>query len=250
MQMSQNTMKCVVCHQAAGPFYPLGEKDGYRYDACRSCGSAHLSPFPDAGAIEKLMADIDPQAVHVPQPDRQISAIEKILKKSLPAPIPGKNRLLNINAMQGYATVAAGKLGYAATGLNTWAHLHDFATKHYSDASFALSSMQDYAATAGVQHDVILSVKSFGMQTDLDSYTQAIKTSLAPGGTLYIEEDDGNHLNTPRDINDWSVVEPPLTCTILSKKGMEKLLARHGLRIRKSYFTWAPYMRLLVGHAA
>lgn len=246
--MTDQTKYCPICRETAVP-YMLGDKEGYRYEACRACGSAQLEPFPTQSAIETFMAEVDAQLVHIARPEQRIATIEKILKKTLPPATPGKTRLLDVNALHGYATQAARNLGYQTVGINTWQYAHEFAVKHFGEGGFMHSRMQDYVETQYTKANVILCAKIFSQQTDQESFTQALKQALAPGGVIYIEEDDGNHLNTPRDLNGWPVVEPPLTCTLLAKKGMQKILARHGLRVRKSFFTWAPYMRLLVEHA-
>ena len=70
--------------------------------------------------------------------------------------------------------------------------------------------------------------------------------TIAVSGKIYIEEPDGNSFNVPKRFTDWEFVQPPLNFLYLSKKGIAKLLARHGLKIEKSYFVWAPFMRLIV----
>lgn len=240
---------CPVCHNNFAP-YVVGDKDGYRFISCRACGSVITDPWPTAEALEKYYGDIQPEAVHAANPEAQIVNAGKILSKALPAPVAGKNRLLDVNAQRGYATAAAIKSGWKATGLNAQEFLHRFAASNYGERNFAHSDLVSYAAQTPEKYDAIVVITAFTEARDLDGFTAALAGLLASDGMIYIEEPDGNHFNTPRDFAGWAMVEPPLTCATLSKTGLTKLLARHGLAIKHAYFTWtSPYMRLQVTHA-
>jgi SAM-dependent methyltransferase len=245
--MSENSYTCPACRQPGKP-YPVGTREGYSYVGCPSCGTITLAPWPTAQLIEETFAAIEPQITHVPEPERQIEAAVKLLRKRLPAPVPNRNRLLDVHAMHGYNVMAAKQLGYNVTGINSYAHMHDFAAKNYgAQASFLQQSAEEYAAS-GEKTDIILAINSFSSLLDPDAHAAALKKILAPGGVIYIEENDGNHFNTPRDVAEWEVLEPPFTPAAYSREGLVKILGRHGLAVRKRAFTWAPYMRLTVGH--
>lgn len=237
---------CPVCHGNFTP-YAIGDNDGYRFIACRSCGSVMADPWPTNDALEKYYGDIQPEAVHAQNPQAQINTAVKILGKTLPQPATGKNRLLDVNAQRGYIVAAALKLGWKATGLNAQEFLHSFAVSNYGEQHFVHSDLISYAAQSSEKYDVIITASAFTEARDLDAFTAALGSLLAPGGVIYLEEPDGNHFNTPRDFAAWSMVEPPITCATLSKKGMTKLLARHGLGIKRTFFTWLrPFVRALV----
>lgn len=235
-----------TCRACLAPFhpYPMGDKNGFKLEGCRSCGSVLANPWPKAEDIEKYYGDVQPEAVHVSDPERETSYIAKQLVKRL-GPAKQGARFLDVVARQGYAVVAAEKLGYKARGLNSLEYLARFAAEKNGTERFEEATLQDYAAR-GEKADVILSVEAFCEQTDLEGFTAALAASLDKGGVIYIEEPDGNHFNAPRDFAFWRVVDPPASFGFISKKGMEKLLGRHGLKIKKSFFTWVPYMRLLV----
>lgn len=241
-------LHCRICHGQSAP-YDMGDKNGYHLEACRACGSVQVTPWPDDALIESYYGDIQPEVVHAANPEAEITGIAKLLKKRLPADSSGK-RLLDVNAQRGYAVMAARQLGFkTAKGLNYHDFYARFAEQKYGAEYFQQMTLADYAAT-GAQADVILCLNALGEQTDPDAFVAALAKTLAKGGMAYIEEADGNHFNTPRSMGAWAAVEPPATCAVLSKAGTAKLLARHGLVIRKSLFTWAPYMRLIVGHKA
>lgn len=236
MNARLDTNACIICH---GPYQPydLGDKDGYRLLSCRACGSIIVDPWPTEEALEKFYGDIQPEAVHATSPDAMINTAVKILGKALPAPAPGKDLLLDVSAQRGYTVAAALKMGWKAVGLNQHEFLHRFATGAYGDY-FVESDLVTFAAEVTDKFNVIVVTNAFTQARDPDAFAAALESLLAPGGMIYIEEPDGNHFNTPRDVAGWSLVEPPITCAIPSKKGLTKLLARHGLGIKHSFFTW------------
>ena len=248
MTTHQDTTSCIVCHGNFNP-YSVGDKDGYNLVSCRTCGSVITDPRPTDEALEKYYGDIQPEAVHAVNPEVVITKATKILGKALPVPVAGKDMLLDIHAQRGYITVAASKLGWKAVGLNAQEFLYRFATTNYGEENFIYSDVVTFAAEISDKFNVIIAINAFNEARDLDAFTAALAKLLAPGGVIYLEEPDGNHFNTPRDFAGWAMVEPPITSVILSKKGLTKLLARHGLVIKHAFFTWLrPFVRAQIVH--
>lgn len=245
---SANQHTCPACRAHFVPF-TLGNKDGYTLISCRACGSVMANPQPTQEQLDTYYGDIQPESVHVANPDREIDHIAKVLRKSLPVPVAGKDRMLIVNVQNGYSLAAAQKIGWKATGLNMHEFMHRFASTHYSAAHFVHATLPEYAAQTQEKFNAIVCSASFTEHRDLDAFAAALKKLLADGGVIYLEEPDGNHFNTPRDFAMWNSVEPPVTCTTLSKKGLGKLLNRHGITVKKTWFTWAPYTRMLAGHS-
>ena len=248
MTTRQDTTSCIVCQGNFTP-YALGDKDGYRFISCRACGSVLTDPWPTQETLDKYYGDIQPEAVHAANPEALITNATKILGKSLPEPVAGKDMLLDINAQRGYNTAAARKLGWKAVGLNAQEFLHRFASENYGGNNFVHSDLIAFAAQTTDKFNVIIAINAFSETRQLDAFTAALASLLAPGGMIYLEEPDGNHFNTPRDFAGWAMVEPPITSVILSKKGLSKLLARHGLVIKHAFFTWLrPFVRAQIVH--
>ena len=69
---------CRICH---GDFsgYAMGEKNGYRFLACNACGSVVTQPWPAQADIDQFLADIQPEIVHLPEPEREIKKKKKII---------------------------------------------------------------------------------------------------------------------------------------------------------------------------
>lgn len=240
--MTYENNSCPICHKAFSP-YPMGEKDGFAFVACKSCGSVLIDPPIVQDQLDAFYADVQPQITHVADVADTTERMRKILLK-LGNDVAGK-RFLDILCRHGYAVHAAKKLGMNAKGIDSHEFYASFAReKNGGPEIFDHKTALEYANT-GAQADIIFSLESFCEQTDIEAHMAGIAKILAPGGKLYIQEPDGNSFWIPRTFANWIFVDPPLNLNFISKKGMKALLARHGLKIERSFFTWGPFMRLI-----
>jgi ubiquinone/menaquinone biosynthesis C-methylase UbiE len=139
-------------------------------------------------------------------------------------------------------------LGFEARGIDNHDFFIRFAKEKYDAALFEEGTAQDLAVT-GYKADLVFCLEHLCEEVDIEGFLSAVSRILTPNGILYIEEPDGNHFNVPRRFSGWPVVFPPINFLYPSKSGLEKALRRHGLKIRKSFFTWRPIMRLVVTKA-
>lgn len=224
----------------------MGEKNGFSFAACQSCGSVMVMPWVTRQQREDALGDIQPEATHIPNPDAEIAHYKKHLQKVTGGRLSGTGRkFLDVGCRQGYTVMAAKGMDYLAKGLDQHDFFIRFAQEKYGDGLFEHATVQDYAES-GQQADVVFSLECFSEQTDLDAFTAALAKTLAPGGIIYIEEPDGNSFHLPKSFANWAFAEPPLNFVYPSKKGLTALLKRHGLKITKSFFSWSPMMKLVV----
>lgn len=235
--------KCIICHQARH-VYPMGEKNGYALEACKACGSVMTTPLVTDEQRETYFGEIDPQITHRPDPRNIIERLKSRLRAVVPHP-QGK-RFLDVGCQNGYAVVAASELGMRPVGIDQHEFFIEFAQAKYPGNTFETARLRDYAAAHPAEADVIYCAENFCIETDIESFTAGLAAALAPKGIIYIEEPDGNHLNIPRNFANWPVVYPPINFIFLSKRGMAALLKRHGLAICRKFFSWRPFMRLIV----
>lgn len=240
------TVTCHICKKDTQP-HPMGDRDGYRFVACKACGSVFVETWMTEDVREKFFGEIQPQITHVPNPQGEINHIKKTLEKLTPAGQAGR-RFLDVGCRNGYAVVAAKELGFDARGIDTHEFFIDFARKNYDPALFEHTSAAAFAE-AGNQAEVIFVRECFLEQIDPDAFVAALSQLLAPGGEIYIEEPDGNSFNVPTYFPSWEIVFPPMNFAYYSKKGMTALLKRHGLKVKKTLFNWRPVMRMLVTKA-
>ncbi|MFH1157957.1 MAG: methyltransferase domain-containing protein [Pseudomonadota bacterium] len=239
--MSEEQKTCRICLLPLNE-YDMGEKNGYKLLACEACGSVMVRPWPTQADLNAFFGDIQPEIVHFPKPQAEIDNAGKILRK-ITGNFTGR-RFLDASCHQGYAVMAAKKLGFQAKGIDSHDFFISFAKDKYDADLFEHVSVQDYAAR-GEQAEIIFSVESLCEQIDPDGYMEALSKIIAPGGALYVQEPDGNSFHLPKKFADWDYIDPPVNFSWLSEKGMESLLARHGFKIRKKFFTWGPFMRLI-----
>ncbi len=240
--MTETQKTCRICCQPLLE-YNMGEKNGYKLLACKVCGSVCTEPWPTPADLATFLGDIQPETVHLPDPQAEIARVKKLLEK-VTGSFSGR-RFLDVSCRQGYAVIAAKELGFQARGIDPHDFFVTFAKDKYDPLLFEHVSVQDYAAK-GEQAEFIYSIESFCEQPDPEGYMAALSKILAPKGQLYLQEPDGNNFNLPKNFANWNFVDPPLNFSYLSEKGMRLLLARHGLKVQKKLFTWGPFMRLIV----
>ena len=239
--MTEEARSCKICHL---PFdgHSMGEKGAYKLVACKSCGSVMAEPWPTTADLDKFFGDIQPEIVHMPNPANEIRRARKILEKMLVG-FKGR-RFLDVACRQGYAVMAAKELNLQAEGIDPHDFFIAFAKDKYEPHLFEHLAIQDYAAKKQ-QADIVFAIETFCEQIDPESCMVALSKIIPTGGLLYMQEPDGNHFRLPKKFSNWLFVDPPLNFVYISRKGMEALLGRHGFKIKKSFFTWAPFMRLI-----
>lgn len=233
---------CPVC-KAPFKAYPMGSKNDYRLIGCSACGSVIADPWPTVETLETFYGDVQPEAVHMPNPTAEIASWGRLIGK-LKHKVKG-NTFLDVTAHQGYSVKGAEQNGMTAAGIDSHDFFVRFAHAQYGTDKFEHMTVQE-AAAAGRKADLIICNEGFCEQPDLESFTAALAQLLNDGGAIFIREPDGNNFNIPRNFTHWVLVEPPLNFVYLSKKGLAKLLARHGLKVQSSMWTWAPFQRLVV----
>lgn len=240
--MSEKQKTCRICLQPLNE-YDMGEKNGYQLMACEYCGSIAVSPWPTQDDIDTFFGDIQPEIVHSPDHKIKIKTAVKLIRK-VTDKFVGR-RFLDVSCRQGYAVMAAKELGFQVKGIDNYDFFVTFAKDKYDADLFEHATVQEYAAK-GEQAEFIFCVESFCEQLDPEGYMEALSKIIAPGGTLYLQEPDGNSFHIPKKFSDWDYVDPLVNFSWISEKGMEMLLARHGFKIRKKFFTWGPFVRLIV----
>lgn len=235
--------KCRICQESFHPF-PMGEKNEWKFIACKICGSVMVDPWPTAEELDQFFADIQPEIVHVPQPEAEIAEIKKKIKKIVRGEPAGKT-FIDVCCRQGYAVEAAWQMGMKPQGIDSHDFFYKFAKEKYPSNTFTHATAMEFTKS-GVQVDVVFAQEAFCESLDPEALAAALAKLVAPGGIVYIEEPDGNSFNVPKVFANWSFVEPPLNFFYPSKKGLTKLLARNGLKVEKSFFVWAPHMKMIL----
>lgn len=239
--------KCPICQKDFVP-YPMGEKNDYTLVACRVCGSVMVSPWMTDERREQYFGEIEPQITHTPNPEGDIAARKKAILRAMPNPA-GK-KFLDICSQNGYAVIAAKQLGMKAHGIDEHEFFVEFARSKFGKDLFDHISAKEFAEAHAGEYDFIYALEAFSLQTHPDDLAAAMAKLLAPGGVIYIEEPDGNHWNLPGKFTVWPLVFPPINFAYLSRKGLAALLKRHGLAVKKNFWSWQPFSKFVVKRKA
>lgn len=237
--------KCPICLKDFSP-YPMGEKNDFKLEACNACGSVMVRPWMTSEIREKYFGETEPQITHTPSPESDILRRKRMIEKAMPQPA-GK-KFLDICSQNGYAVMAAKELGMDAHGIDEHEFFVDFARSKYGEDVFDNISAKDFAETHAGQFDFIICLEAFSLQINPDELAAALAKLLAPGGTIYIEEPDGNHWNLPGRFVLWPVAYPPINFVYPSKRGLINLLKRHNLVVTQQFWSWYPFSKFVVKH--
>src|ERR1044072_8690879 len=105
--------KCRICKK---PFvnFPMGEKNGFRFIACKPCGSVMADPWITQDELDAYFGPVQPQITHLPEPDEQVNTMSARLRRVFKDP-KGK-RFVDVASRQGYGVRAARDAGMEAMG--------------------------------------------------------------------------------------------------------------------------------------
>lgn len=243
--MKTQLSPCPACHAPLDEEFTVGSIEDLSFIACENCGTVVTDPMPTEAELDSLFANFTP--ADVKDEPGQIVLASKLIKPLMQM-VRGR-RFLDVNSQRGYAVKAATNLDLKAKGIDQREFFANFAQKRFPDCHFEMASTKAYAAQ-GEQADIIFCAAAFCQQTNPEAFTAGLAELLADKGIIYIEEPDGNHYMLPRKFEKWSFVDPPFNFVYYSKNGLKALLARHGLKITKSRFSFfSPFMRLIVQKA-
>lgn len=237
------------CHACMTPFedyYYLGEKYGFTLVGCLNCGSAVADPYPNADFMEKFHEKYKEKLPPPANPERENKRHEKRIR-SLMEMTKGKD-FLGVGCGYGYSVIAAATLDLEAFGIDTREQPIKTAKKNLSKDHFDQTTLEQYAKS-GKQADIVYVEHGLEQSSDPNAFIEAMKKVLKPGGVVYLETPDGNHFMIPSNFARWKVVTPPAVLHYFSRKGVEILLERHGLKVEKFFFNFRPRMRLIAKHA-
>ncbi len=222
----------------------IGEKDGYALLRCGDCGTVVVDPWPTDAELDAYYRDYRKTGEYMRKRDSKIRRGRGRIKRMLKAKPPGK-RFLDVGCNVGFMIVGAKNAGLEATGIDIDESAIAIAKKEFGDAgSFECIPVQDMAAR-GDEYDMIYCNEVVEHVPDPDDFIKAVSKLLAPGGILYITAPDGGHRAVPKDFASWGMVCPPEHLSYFTRKGMETLLGRHGLDIRKYAVSFKPGIKAI-----
>lgn len=241
-QIKTDAPFCKACQAPLTQDRHKGVKDGYKMLSCAACGTVTVDPFP---SVEQLIAfyqayqgSTDYQA----KKDKKIQRAKKRIQRMIPT-APGE-RFLDVGCNYGFTVAAALNLKLNAHGIDIDQTAVAASQQMFGQAYYTAISVEDYAAQ-GHKADMVYTSEVIEHVPDPDSFVRAIAQILNKGGLLYLTTPDGGHFSLPKDFTRWDAVRPPEHIIYFTRKGMRKLLEKHGFRIRKFFFAFKPGIQLL-----
>lgn len=233
---------------------PLCGKDMERHDICEledydvyncmSCGSILFDPPIHEGFIDNFYSEIAPETVHRPNHKKVIEKYKKLFAKIFPR-TKGKT-LIDVDSTQGYVVEAAKGLNFKTVkGIDKYDFHTSFQKENFGEKFFETVSLDEYVSENREQADIVTSIENLCMQPNIDRYIENLAKITKSGGTLYIEEVDGNSYFLPTDLTRWNYMFPPITCNFISKDALYSLLNKHGFKVKKKLLNWGYMMKII-----
>ena len=241
-QPNQPTPACKACGHTLSTAQNLGTKNGFDLLKCADCDSVTVSPFP---TVEELIAFYQSYKGSTDYRAKEKRKIERATRRIRRLMSMTKGRtFLDVGCNYGFTVKAAQNLGLEPMGIDIDASAVADSKAAFGGDVFRTIAVEDYAAE-GHKADIIYTSEVLEHVPDPDSFIKAISSLLAPGGVLYLTTPECGHWRIPSTFTDWPAVMPPEHITYFTRKGIAKLLSRHGLKVEKFFFSLKPGMRLI-----
>jgi SAM-dependent methyltransferase len=207
---------CPAC--ASGVGVRRGEKDGFRFDSCRDCGTLYARRAADDCDYDTYYHDAN---LSVPAfIDRRLDEIVATF-----APHRRANRLLDIGCGAGSLLQAARRAGWDATGTE----VSRTAAAHVRAAGFEVFHGELAAARYPDAHfDVVTASEILEHLPDPLSLVAEIARVLRPNGLFWATTPHARGVSSRLLGLRWSTVSPPEHLQLFSLGGARRLLARAG----------------------
>jgi 2-polyprenyl-3-methyl-5-hydroxy-6-metoxy-1,4-benzoquinol methylase len=222
---------CPACDGRGNEPYLIHQ--GMTLLACRACGTVHLHPRPSRAEIQVMYTDAYQGATasyfakvekKLRRSRRRIASLAKLVTTICGAPA----RFLDIGCSGGFMVEAAREKGFEAHGLDIDPVSIDYARQHYATNSFALSTLEDYAAASPLRFDLIYCSEVIEHLADPRRFLEAVHGLLAPGGVFFLTTPDISHWRRSRDVTRWDGFCPPAHCVFFTPRSLTALLHRVG----------------------
>ncbi len=232
---------CKACGNAINTGNQIGHARGYDLLRCPACATVVVNPWPTVAELMAFYQSYKGTSDYRKKAKRKVQRATRRLRK-VASRAPGK-RLLDVGCNYGFTVKAGLDLGLDARGIDIDATAVAASVETFGQ-HFECVAVQDYAAR-GETADMIYTAEVVEHVPDPDSFIAAIAKILVPNGVLYLTTPDAGHFTVPKNFATWHHVMPPEHITYFTRKGIAQLLAKHGLKVEKFFFTFKDGMRLI-----
>ncbi|MDD4617473.1 MAG: methyltransferase domain-containing protein [Alphaproteobacteria bacterium] len=242
MSSQPESASCKACMALLDPSRRSGHKNGFDLLVCPGCGTITIHPFPTREELTAFYQAYKDKANYRSKQDKKIRRARRRIKRMM-ALAPGK-KFLDVGCNYGFAVEAARLLGLDASGIDIDGPAIESDRKAFPLSQFKAASVEDYAAQ-NHKFDMVYSAEVIEHVPDADSFVQGLSKLLNSGGILYLTTPDAGHFAVPTRVETWKEVFPPEHLTYHTRQGIKLLFQKHGLKIRKFFFSFKPSLRVL-----
>lgn len=246
-------MQCSMCGARTHDTGSL-EVRGATYVTCATCGSARLAEYPgdtsllygsgyfDAGDNGGYVGYDEDAPLHRRVANRRLGRLKDWIGPHEPL------RLLDVGAASGYVLEAAQARGWTAVGVDVSAAARERAE------SRGLTVVADFVegmARLGDEVDVVTAYQVLEHMPDPAASIDVVAQCLAPRGVVCIETWDFASVTARVFGKRWQQANPPSVIHLPTRRGLTRLLNRHGLHVLSLRITpKVVSARLIAGVAA
>lgn len=235
-------LACKACQSPLHQGNSLGEKNGFSLLSCPSCRTVTVYPWPTAEELGKFYQSYRGTTDYKKKKDKKISRAKRRIHRLMD--LTAGKKFLDVGCNYGFTVKAALDLGLDAHGIDIDATAVTASQEMFGEPFYETISVQEYA-DQGKKADIIYTSEVVEHVPDPDGFIGAIAKILNPGGILFLTTPDAGHFMVPRDFKTWKDVMPPEHITYFTRKGLDVLLEKHGLKEVKFGFNFKPGIRLI-----
>lgn len=236
----------IWCRACLGEkLFNVGSKNGFSLQRCAACGTVVVDPYPDDATLQAFYSRYSRTDSYLSKKNSKLRRSHKRVKRMLRSGAPGKT-FLDVGCSVGFVTVAAYEQGLEAHGIDIDAEAIKIAQENFQGQGiFEAISIQELAKR-GNRYDMIYLSEVIEHVNDPENFLDSISTLLKPGGLLYLTAPDAGHFRVPANFMQWEMVTPPNHLTYFTRRGLKKILARHGLKAERFDFALKPGMKVFI----
>jgi len=240
------TIACPVC--GGTRFASLFERAGEPFVRCAGCALVLINPRPTVAAIAATYnahyshGYIDKAARKRVRCQRWVSRVVRMRGGA-------RGRWLDVGCSAGFVLEAAQQAGFQVHGVELEAAAVDFAREQLGLPNISCGMLEDQHY-ADAMFDVVSLYDVIEHVPNLDRTAAELARILKPGGLLEIRTPDVAHWARPCDLSRWKEIKPSEHLYYFSPTTLERLLARHGLVLRKRRMMFKPAIDAFFARAA
>lgn len=226
---------CPVCDGT--DFTHLFDKAGEPFVRCGGCGLVLINPRPPQRAIDARY-DPDYSAGYTRKATKKLRRSRHRVAR-LAREFARGGRWLDVGCSAGFIVKAAEEAGFEAWGVDVEAGGIRYGQEVLGLGRLACGTLEAQAYPAA-GFNVVTAYDVIEHVPDLNRFVAELARVLAPGGVVEIGTPDLGHWRVPRTLDQWPEIKPSEHLYYFDRHTLGRLLARHGLAVRKRRFALKP----------